>query len=233
MPGVWNTDDFVEGGLASIEEFIGRLTDIDEDVEGKFGNQLALHFHDVEIVTAGDDVTLDEGRFTCWVKQSNRKNSVNSMMVADMVEFAKAHDMGPVPSCFENVLIRWRKATYEFGDDVNPGRAMIPVELMEEGGSKKKAKPAASKAEAEPAEPAAESEEESGSDVPEALDTAIREIIGENGATREMIRRGIQKKAALRKALTEAGSLDDVLAAMDNLDEDDGTYTLIGEDDPV
>lgn len=236
MPGTWDTEDFTEGGLASIEEFIGRLTDVEEDVEGKFGDQLEFHYSDVEIIEAGDDVTLDEGRLTSWVKQSGRKNSVNSRMVADMVEFAKAHDMGPIPSCFEGLLIRYKRAIYEFGDDMSPGRAFIPVELIEEGDKKTKKASTKTKGKATPAAPPPEEEEEQNSeDVPEILVTAIHETVGKDGATREMIRRAVSKKAAMRKALTDAGGLDKVLSAMeDTLDEEDGTYTRVeSEDDPV
>ncbi len=242
MPGTWDTEDFTEGGLASIEEFIGRLTDVDEDVEGKFGFQLEFHYEDVEIIEAGDDVILDEGRLTSWVKQSGRKNSVNSHMVKDMEGFAKDHDLGAIPACFEGIMIRYKRATYEFGDDMSPGRAFIPVELIKEGGkSKTKPKPKAgakagkgTKNKPEAAPPPDEDEddgEESG--VPEVLVTVIHEAVGEDGATREMIRRALTKKAAVRKALTEAGGIDAVLTAMeDTLDEDDGTYTRV-EDDPV
>lgn len=238
MPGTWEIDDFTEGGLASIEEFVGRLTEVQEDVEGKFGDQLEFHYEDVEIVEAGDDVTLDEGRLTSWVKQSGRKNSVNSRMVADMVEFAKAHDMGPIPSCFEGLLIRYKRATYEFGEDMSPGRAFIPTELIEEGDKKKKSKTTAkTKGKTTPAAPPPEEETEDSeeSNVPEVLVTVIHEVVGEDGATREMIRRALTKKAAIRKALTEAGGLDEVLSAMeDTLDEEDGTYTRVeSEDDPI
>lgn len=239
MPGVWDTDELVEGGLASVSELIGRLSDVEDDVEGKFGLQKELHYHDVEIVEAADDVTLNEGRYTTWVKQSNKKNSTDGRMLADWTEFAKAHDMGPLPSCFYDVLIRWRRATYEFGDDMNPGRALIPVELIEEGGKKKSTgskvriepKPAAAAPAA--AAPATSEEPEEGNDVAEVLVTAIHETVGDDGATREMIRRALSKKAALRTALTAAGGLDTVLSAMeDTLDEKDGTYTRV-TDDPV
>lgn len=242
MPGVWSTDDLVEGGLASVSKFVGRLDDVEEDVEGKFGDQKELHFSDVEIIEAADDVTLEEGHYTCWVKQSNKKNSTDGRMVADWVEFAKAHDMGPLPSCFYGVLMEWDKATYEFGGDMNPGRAMIPVKLVEEGGKKKsassKSKTKTPKKTA-PTPPAEDDNEDGGSDVPEILAIAIHAAVGEDGATREMIRRAVQKKAALRTALTAAGGLDDVLSAMeDTLDEDEGTYTRVvddagGDEDPV
>ena len=246
-PAVWVEEEFTEGGLASVVEFIGRLIDVEDDVEGKFGNQLELRFNEVEIIEAGDDVTLDEGRYTSWVKQSNKKNSTNGKMMAEWTEFAKAHDMGPLPSCFYGILMRWRKSTYEFGDDMSPGRAMVPVEVIEEGGkkaSKKTSTKVVSPAKEEPAAPPPEEnddEESSSSDLPEALVTAIHTSVEGEGATREMIRRTLQKKAALRTALTAAGGLDEVLKAMeDTLNEDDGTYTRVpdeddagGDEDPV
>ena len=237
MSGTWNVDDLTEGGLASVAEFIGRLVDVEDDVEGKFGFQKELHFSDVEIIEAADDVTLDEGRYTSWVKQSNKKNSTDGKMIADWTTFANDHEMGPLPACFYGVLLRWRRTTYEFGDDINPGRAMIPVEVIEEGGKKK---PTKAKTKTTPAPAPAESEEDDSEDnsVPEVLVTAIHGAVGEDGATREMIRRVVQKKAALRTALTAAGGLDTVLSAMeDTLDENDGTYTRVedagGDEDPV
>ncbi|KKN77030.1 hypothetical protein LCGC14_0363690 [marine sediment metagenome] len=239
MPAVWNDDDFTEGGLASVIEFIGKMTGLDEDVEGQYGDQIELHFEDVEIVEAGDGVTLDEGRLTSWVSQSNKKNSTNGRMFADWIEFAKAHDMGPLPSCFFGVLMRYKKATYEFGQDMNPGRAFIPVEVIEEGGKKTKAKKSGAKASAKPAKsdpPPAEEDDDEGNGVPEVLVEAIHKTIGEDGATQEMIRRVIKQKAVLRKALAEFGELGALLTAMeDTIDEDEGTYTRVeaDEDDPV
>ncbi len=241
-PGVWDVDDLVEGGLASIEEFVGRLTDVDEDVEGNYGLQKELHFHDVEIIEAADDVSLDEGRYTCWVKQNNKKNSTDGRMIADWAEFCKAQSMGPMPSCLYGVLIRWQKATYEFGDEMSPGRAMIPVELMEEGGSKKsksksKAAPAKTSTKKAPPPPAEEPEDEDEEPaISEAVTTAIHGAIGEDGATREMIRRVFLKKAALRKDLAKFGTLEEVLEAMNTIEEDEGTYTMVEadeDDDPI
>jgi len=241
MPGTWNVDDFTEGGLASVEEFIGRLDNVEEDVEGKFGLQLELSFSEVEIIEAGDDVTLDEGRYTSWIKQTNKKNSTNGKMFVEWAEFASAHDLGDtLPDCFYGMLMRWRRSTYEFGDDMTPGRAMIPVELIEEGGSKtKKTKSKVVKARVPKAAPppAKEPEDEDGeeSNLPEELVNTIHGVVGEEGATRDMIRRALAKKAALRKLLADAGGLDVVLPAMeDTLDEDDGTYTRVeSDDDPV
>ncbi len=242
MPGVWDVEDLTEGGLASITEFIGRLDDVEDDVEGKFGEQKELHFSDVEIIEAADDVTLDEGRYTTWVKQSNKKNSTDGKMVADWASFAAANDLSPLPTCLYGVLIRWKKTTYEFGDDMSPGRALIPVELIETGGKKaktsKKTKTTAA-ATTEAAPPSNEDEDDSDGEeaaVPAALVEVIHATIGEDGATREMIRRAVSKKQALRTALTEAGGLDAVLEALQTIEEDDGTYTIVEadeEEDPV
>ncbi len=236
-PGVWDVDDLVEGGLASIEEFTGRLTDVEADVEGKFGAQKELHFEEVEILKAADDVTLEEGRYTTWVKQSNKKNSTDGKMIADWTEFAKAHDLGPLPSCFYGVLIRWEKTTYEFGDDMSPGRAMIPVELLEEGGSKAKTKTKAktstkTKASAPPTEEPDTEEETvppSDSDVPEEIQKLVLDTVGEEGATKDMIRRVITKTSANRKLIAAyEGGIDGILTALEDvLDEDDGTYTRV------
>ena len=242
MPGTWNVDDLTEGGLASITEFIGRLDDVEDDVEGKFGDQKELHFSDVEIIEAADDVTLDEGRYTTWVKQSNKKNSTDGKMVADWAAFAQANDLGELPGCFFGVLMRWKKVTYEFGDDMSPGRALVPTEIIETGGKKAKTKTKTKTKSTEPAAAAPPSNEDEddgedeGSSVPEALVEVIHATIGEDGATREMIRRALSKKQALRTALTEAGGLDAVLDALQSIEVDDGTYTLVEEDeeeDPV
>jgi len=229
MPAVWNDDDFTENGLASVSEFVGRLIDVEEDVEGKFGDQLELHFEDVEIIEAADDVTLDEGRYTSWVKQSNKKNSTNGKMYQDWILFAKEHDMGPLPSCFYGVLIRWEKATYEFGEDMDPGRALIPVELIDEGAKSKAGNGKAGKATKAATPPPPEEHADEDTSVPEELVTVIHGTIGEEGATKEMIRRALSKKAKHRTLLSEAGGLEDVLEAMDTIEEDDGTYTRVEE----
>ncbi len=236
MPGVWDTEDLVEGGLASIEEFIGRLDDVEDDVEGKYGLQKELHFSDVEIIKAADDVTLDNNRYTSWVKQSNKKNSTDGLMLKDWKAFAAAHKLGALPDAFYGVNIRWEKTTYEFGEDMSPGRALIPVELIEEGGKKTKAKPAKTTAAKTPP-PADDSddsdESEAGGDsdhgVPEELVTIILATVGEDGATKDMIRRAVTKASANRKLITAfEGGLDAILVALEEqLDEDDGAYTIV------
>ena len=231
-PGVWDVDDLVEGGLASIEEFTGRLVDVEEDVEGKFGLQKEFHFEDVEIIKAADDVSLEEGRYTCWVGQNNKKNSTHGKMLADWTEFAKLHKLGPLPDCFYGTLLRWEKTTYEFGEEMSPGRAMIPVELVEEGGSEKKSKSKASTkskskttVKAPPVDPE-DSDDDSG--IPAEIRELVLNTVGEDGATKDMIRRVITKTSVNRKIIAGIGGIDSVLEGLeDALDEDDGTYTRV------
>ncbi len=233
MPGVWEEDDFVEGGLASIEEFTGRLTDVEEDVEGKYGLQKELHYGDVEIIKAADDVTLENGRYTTWVKQSNKKNSTDGRMSADWRQFAKDHKLGALPDGFYGQLIRWEKTTYEFGDEMSPGRAMIPLELLEEGSTKTSKKTSTKAKPAKPVDTEPEDSDDSDSDgdsgVPEELVTIIHKTVGEDGATKDMIRRAVTKTSVNRKLIAAFdGGLDAILTAMeDSLDEDEGAYTRV------
>ena len=56
----------------------------------------------------------------------------------------------------------------------------------------------------------------------------MTEAVGDDGATRDIIRRAVVKQAALRTKLGAAGGLDTVLAALvenKTLSEDDGYYT--------
>lgn len=233
MPQTWKVDDFTEGGLASVVEFVGRLNDIEEDVEGLYGTQDEIHFVDCELIEAGEDVTLEEGRFTTWIKQSNKKNSVAGKMVAAWAEFASAHDLDvdDIPNCLMNGLMRWKKVTYEFGDDMSPGRAFVPVEIIEEGGKKAAKKVTGKKATSKPAPPP-EDDDDDDAEVPEILVKAIHDTIGEDGATKAMIQRTIKQKAELRKALADYdGDLSAVLDAMPSIEEDDGSYTRVEDDD--
>ena len=239
MGSSWDVEDLTEGGMASIQSFIGRLDEVEGDVEGKFGLQEEYRFSDVEIIEAGDDVTLDEGRLTSWVKESDKKNSTRGKMLVDWTEYAKAQSMGPLPSCFYGVLIRYNKETYEFGDDMNPGRAFVPVEIIESEPATTGKKTTGKKAATKPVEPETPPEPEASDeptdsddiDIPDVLRHIIMETIGDEGATHEMIRRAVSKKKTLRDASSAAGGLDEVLAGMTAIEEDDGTFTKKDTDD--
>lgn len=249
MPAVWQEDQFVNGGLSGIEEFIGRLREVEEDVEsvfdGKPRTQMALHFYDVEIIASADPVVLENNLYTTWVGQSSRKNSTNMKMFLDWQKFHKEQGLeGSLPSALYESLIRWRKATYEFGENMNPGRAFIPVEFVED--EEPQPKPAASRSRgtsstsrSKPAEaPPAEETEDSGeaSDAPaEEVTAAVLEALGEDGNTRDGLRRALFKTAALRAKVGAAGGLDTVLAYVvesGQVEESEGFYYR-KEEDPI
>jgi len=210
----WNPDEFVKGGRAGIERFYGKLKEVEEDVEGDYGPQVALYFEEVRIIEAADEVDLEDGEFTDWIKQSSKQNSVNHKMVTEWVEFAKAHKLGPLPDSLYGLDLEWKKATYDYGTDrrtgeaLNPGRAFVPVGYAEEE-KKPKGKP-----KGKPKDESKDESSEPAGDLPDDLVEVIMGVIGEDGATRDIIRREVVKKAATRKLMSEAGGLDKVLDAM-------------------
>ena len=237
MPGTWDSSEATEGGLRGITKINAKLSDVDEDIEGKFGLQEALHFYDVEVLESTDPVVLEDGKLTDWVKQSSRKGSVNIAMVKAWEEFAAANKLEwKGPDTFTDILITWEKIVVIEGNEeksMSPGRAWVPQEIVEEEAPPKRpARKAKPKNEPEtPAEPEVEpGEGESSSEatvVDEVLQTALLEAVGEEGATRDILRRVSVTKASLRTKTTDAGGIDAVLAALveaDVLVEDEGLY---------
>lgn len=216
---------YTEGGVKGVTEFIGRLEDIDEEVDGQFGPQDEWHYHNVEVVESEEDVTLDEGRYTAWTKHSTRKNSVSGRNAFMWMDFAEQHGLEPddsedsplqqIASAFKDKRIRFRRTTHDFGKDMSPGSSFVPVELM--AGKKAAPKKAVTSEKPEPK-----------GDIPDEITEAIIAAVGEDGATRDVIRREVVKKAALRTALGKAGGLDTVLAKLVEgsvLYEDEGLYS--------
>lgn len=229
-------ESFVEGGVKGVKEFIGRLDDIEEDVEGKFGPQDAITYRDVEITESAEEVALDEGLFTTWHKHSDRKNSMSGRLAFQWMDFADAHDIaspddddltawGQLAAAFKDKLVKYRKVTIEFGEDMNPGTGYVPVEVMEGAKGKPASKPSGKPAPKSNGKPASKPEPKA---IDSALVKAITAAIGEDGATRDIIRREVVKKAALRTILGTAGGLDNVLTALveqGTLTESEGFYT--------
>ena len=197
MPATWKTGEFNEGGYKGITEFIGRLSDVEEDIESSFGGlQLALHFYDVEITESVDPIALEGGKLTIWQKQSNKKSSTNAKMVADWNAFVTAHNLEGLPKGLYDKLFRWKKCVYDYGEDLSPGTAYVPVEIIEEGAPK--------------AVPVQEVPVEV---TPEAVDLVMG-TISEGGVTKDQIRRELAKKSASRTTIVKSGGIDNVLAHM-------------------
>lgn len=207
MGALWNPEQFTEGGVKSVKSFKGRLRAVEEDVEGRFGPQVQLEFYDVRDVEADDSFDVgDDGELTYYIKQSPKKGSTNGKMIKDWMDFVVAHKFGPLPNSLYDVDIAWVRAEYDFGPDNNPGKAMVPASLIEGTGTPAARKPGTTAA---PAPPPADYE------VPEELVNAVLAAVGEDGGTKDIIRRAISTKSALRKLATEApGGLDTILSVL-------------------
>jgi len=253
LPAVWNDDEFVSGGLKGITKFQGQLTEIEEDVEGKYGDQLALYFDECTVLESAEEVSLEGGKYTDWIKQTNKKNSVNQAFVSNIATFIKAHKLkGGVPDALYGVDIIWERQVVIEGDEeagMSPGLCLLPIALADDEPAPatkarkgRAAAPPADEEEEAPAKPArrrrsaaAEPPAEEESDVPKELTDFILSRVGEDGATQDLIRRDIAKKLAMKK-LKDAvdGGLEAVLTHMVSeglLTEDDGTYFLPEEED--
>jgi hypothetical protein len=242
----FNRDAYVEGGMRGVVEFIGRLEEIEEEVEGSYGPQDAYHYYDVEVTESEEEVELEEGRYTAWNKHSIKKNSVSGKTAYVWMDFAEAHGFEPpddddltpvqqIAEAFKDRLVRYRRMTHEFGEGMNPGQSFVPVEDMEAekkttparrtGRTNDAAKSTPARTPRAPAKPKGPAQE-----VVDAVMTAV----GEDGSTRDLIRRAVVKKAALRTALGEAGGLDKVLEYLvenDKLTEADGFYAVPEDND--
>lgn len=259
MPAIWSSGDATEGGLKGITQFVGKLSEVEEDVEGKdFGNgarlQLALHFYDVEVEESVDEVSLEDGKYTDWINQSSRKGSVNVAWLNALEEFCEANDLDVenLPDCIYDTEIRFRREVLVEGNEernLSPGKALIPVEIVgKESKSKGRSSSSKGKSSTKEEKPARSStrsrkakdeEEDEGGDHSEGqgeLDSGfidfVVEAVGEYGSTRDLLRREIVKKSAMRKIMTEFGGLDAVLEYLvehDHITEDDGTYFQVEE----
>lgn len=257
MGAVWNEDEFVSGGLKGISKFQGQLTEIEEDVEGKYGDQLALYFDECTVLESAEEVSLEGGKYTDWIKQTNKKNSVNQAFVGAITTFIKAHKLkGGVPDALYGQDIIWERQTVIEGneeDGMSPGLCLLPIAMADDEPA-----PATKSRSRRTAAPPADDEEEAAppkrtrrsraaaveppegdhdneGDVPQELVDFILGRVGEDGATQDLIRRDIAKKLAMKK-LKDAvdGGLEAVLVHMVSegvLTEDDGTFFLPEEED--
>ena len=232
MPAVWVKEGFVKGGLGGITEFVGRLREVEEDCkttyDGKSRTQMALHFYEVEIIESADPVVLENGLYTTWVGQSGKTNSTNQRMFNDWFKFHTDSNLdGELPTSLYGLRIRYRKASYDFGEKLTPGSAFIPVELV---GDDEAPRPRATKVASKPAEV----DEPVENEIPdEALVSAVVDAIGEDGATRDMLRKALFKTAAIRARVGAVGGLDELLAFVvesGRVEESEGFYSV---SDPV
>ena len=137
----FNRDAFVEGGAKGVKEFIGRLDEIEEEVEGQYGPQDALHYTDVEITDSAEEVELEDGQFSDWHKHSNRKNSASGRKAFMWMDFADVNGLEApddstltpwqqILAAFKGKLVKYRRHAIEFGEGMSPANVFVPVEVV-------------------------------------------------------------------------------------------------------
>ena len=235
MPAVWGEDEFHAGGLKGISKFNGKAKEFEEDVDGKYSLQVALYFEDVEVLESTDEVVLEDGDYTDWIKQSNKTGSVNEQFALHIRDFIRANKLkGGVPNAIYGHMITWeRQEVTEASDDgkMSAGLCLVPVALVDEEPPVKTTKTTkATKASAPPAEEYDDEPDEN--DGPHAeLVAFITKCIGDDGATRDLVRREVAKKTPMRNHMKAFGdgkfdSVIDALLESETLVEDDGTLVV-------
>ena len=124
--------------------------------------------------------------------------------------------------------------TFEFdgegadGEAMNPGRGPVPVGIV---GKKQSRGRKPKEGDEEPTTNSGEATAE----VPEAVFGAVTKALGKDGATRDMIRRGINKTKKLRDLVSNfPGELDGVLTSLvagDKLKNEDDFYYVVSEEE--
>ena len=224
MPGIWDADGFKESGYASIKVFDGVLTEVLEDVEGKFGAQKQFVWTQVELIDAGDDVVLENQEFTQWIKQSGGTGSMDEHMVKAFAQYKAENDLPGRLFKYEflvGVPTRYERQIVEFSGKDADGKPMAPGSFWAPVG------PAGSSAPAKAA-PSDDTEDEAApSEVPQKVIDAAAKYAGE-GATETQIKQAFGKKKAGRDAIQAAGGITAILAATveaGQLVNDDGVYS--------
>lgn len=226
----WRKEDFVEGGIKGVTEFIGILDEVEEEVPGKFDKlQDIYHFSDVEITASEEEVTLENNELTAYTTHSRRKNSTSGKLADIWIDFCEAHNLDAPPDSLYGVRARYQRQTFDFGPDMNPGSGFAPIDIIDE-----KPKKAVPDRAARPSQRASKPKD----DEPPALDKELvelaRDTAGEDGATRDLLRRDLTKKSSQRTKVVAAGGIDNLLAQMVEqgyLFEEDGVYTAA--DSPI
>ena len=221
----WDDSSFTEGGMKAITKFRGKLTDLEEGVEGTYGLQVREDFIDVEVLECTDpNFELEGDELSDWMKDSPKKSGLKHRAFMKMKEFAQAQNMGPVPSCFEDLDLIWERQEFDFGEGMSPGRAFIPVALGEGF--------VASDSDDDNTDDSDDSGtvELSDVEIPDAIRDLIVEVVGDDGATGDTVKRAVIKKKKIRTLVDEFGGHDFVLKALVEqgiLVEDEGVFIVV------
>lgn len=217
----WDDSGFTEGGMKAIMKFRGKLVDLERGIEGTYGLQVRFDFEDVEVLECSDEnFELEGDELSDWMKDSPKTSGLRYRAFRKMQEFAQEHNMGPVPSCFEDLDLVWERQEFDFGEGMSPGRAFIPVALGEDY-------------------VAPDSDDDDGSveptvelsdvKIPDDIRDLVVETVGDDGATSDTIKRALIKRKKIRSAVEELGGHDFVLSVLvvqGTLTEDEGVFIV-------
>lgn len=193
MAAIWDSSKAIEGGFKGIKKIRAKLSNVEDDIEGQYGTQIRLTFKDVEVLESEEPVVVRDGYLQTYVKQSNRANSVNMKMLRDWELFARQYGL-TIPNGLLNKDLVWENKTYPFqGEGMSPGKAYVPIAFSSLPSTDV------------PSVPPPPDEE---------LVGLIRHLVGDDGATRDIIRRELIKKASLREKLESMGGLERVINFM-------------------
>ena len=225
----WNREDFVEGGVRGVTVFDGVLAEIEEEVPGKFEKlQDVYHFRDVTITESQEEVTLENDELTYYCTHSRRKNSTAGHLAQLWMDFCEGHSLDSPPDSLYGVRATYKREFFDFGPDMNPGTGFVPIAILD-GIPDTKPQTVAKVAPRKTTKPAAVGSLSVDPLSDELVDTA-KTTAGEDGATRDLLRRELTKKASLRSQVVTAGGIDSVLATLVEggyLAEDDAVYTAV------
>lgn len=223
--------------------FIGKLTEIEEDIASDFTNdkgetryQSKLQWTDVEPLAWEAPVTLEDNQFRRYVTQSDAKRSTWGFMQRDFENFAnRQHLDGVLPDCLLNTDFIWARVEYQMGRNTSPGMAYVPVDVAEnrekyekglvEGGSEDTGKASEG------------SGGSKGPKVPDSIEQAVEDAAlaaAEGGASADDIKQALIGKGPTRKGMAAAGGVEAVIAYLvkhGKLEESDGTYSVPTGDD--
>ena len=209
----WAKDDYKVGGVKGVIEFIGVLDEVEEGVMGKFEKlQDVYHFSAVEIVEAEEEVTLEDDELLAYVSHSRKANSMAGKLAVLWIDFCEANGLESPPESLYDVRCTYKRETFEFGPNMSPGSGFVPTALVV---VEKPAKRTPAKEVAPPK-------------LDKALIAIAKATVGEDGSTRDLLRRELTRKAGDRTKVTALGGIDSVLQTMvdqEVLCENDGVYT--------
>lgn len=245
MPALFDSNQATKGGGArSITLFDGVFDEVEDDIKGRFGDQVQFTFIEVGNIESDQEVELEDDVFTYWMPQKTDETSSLQRQNVMWEAFIKKNKLtGGNPDALMGVRMRWKKVIFKNegegsdGKKMSDGKGFVPVKILgkskDEDDEDKKPTSRTTKASApakRPVKPAKADEDdedkkpftrtkdkakEEAPEISKALIKAALAAMGEDGNTRDSIRTAVIAKAALRSEVKELpDGIDTLLAYM-------------------